>query len=81
MKRNILKATAAVFAFALTGVLACGGSGGGCGGGGSQPAPQSQQQQLPCGAGTHQSNGECVANQTSGNQSNAQTVQANATHK
>ena len=64
MKKNILKAAAMLFAVAVSGSLGCMGSsgGGGCGGG-SVPATT---QSLTCGKGTHQANGQCVANSGSG---------------
>lgn len=63
MKRNILKVTAVLFAFALTGALACGGGGSSGGCGGSTPySGAGSQGALPCGRGTHQEGGQCVAN-------------------
>lgn len=69
MKTNILKAAAALFALAVSGSLGCMGSsgGGGCGGG-SVPATTAS---LTCGAGTHQANGQCVVNKSSGSGSSS----------
>lgn len=70
MKTNILKVAAALFAAAVSGSLGCMGSGGGggCGGGNSVPATT---QSLTCGKGTHQANGQCVANSSSGSSSSS----------
>jgi len=63
MKKNILMATAVWFGLALAGSVACSGSSG------STSTPSSTSATLPCGKGTHQANGECVAN-TGGSSAN-----------